>query len=92
MRKSGMDKIKEAKGNGEWDTAYAIKDDIEIPQSLENALDRNSNARENFDNFAPSYRRDYIRWVTHAKRQETIDRRIKEVVKRAKKNIKPGMM
>lgn len=92
MRKPGMDKVEEAKKNGEWEAAYEIKYDIEIPPMLEKALNRNIKAKENFDNFAPSYRRNYIGWVTNAKRQETIDRRIKEVVKRAEKNIKPGMM
>jgi len=92
MRKAGMDKVEEAKKNGEWDAAYAIKDDIEMPAALEKALNRNSAAKENFNNFAPSYRLNYMRWVTNAKRQETVDRRIKELVKRAAKNIKPGMM
>lgn len=92
MRKAGMDKIDEAKRNGEWDAANAIKDDVEIPLALEQALNRNRKAKDNFDNFAPSYRRNYILWVANAKRHETIDKRIEEVVKRAEKNIKPGMM
>jgi len=92
MRKAGLERVDDAKKNGEWDAAYATKDAVEMPQELERALNKNKKAKENFDNFAPSYRRNYIGWVSSAKRQETIDRRIKEVVKRAEKNIKPGMM
>ena len=92
MRKAGMDRVGDAKRNGEWDAAYAVKDDVEMPPELETALNKNIKAKVNFDNFAPSYRRNYIGWVANAKRQETIDKRIKEVVKRAEKNIKPGMM
>ena len=92
MRKPGMDKVDEAKKNGEWDAAYAVKDDIHMPPGLKEALRKNRKAEENFYNFAPSYRRNYIRWVADAKRDETMNRRIKEVVERAEKNIKPGMM
>jgi uncharacterized protein YdeI (YjbR/CyaY-like superfamily) len=63
-----------------------------MPIDLEKALAKNKKAEENFYNFAPSYRRNYIHWVTAARRQETKDRRIKEVVKRAGQNMKPGMI
>ena len=92
MRKAGMDRVGDAKRNGEWDAAYSIKDVVEIPPALKRALTKNKKAKENFDKFAPSYRRNYIGWVANAKRQETIDRRVTEVVKRAEKNMKPGMM
>lgn len=92
MRKAGMDRVGDAKRNGEWDAAYAVKDDVEMPPELETALNKNKKAKENFNNFARSYRCNYIEWVVNAKRRETIDRRIKEVVRRVEKNIKPGMM
>jgi len=92
MRKAGLDRVNDAKRNGEWDAAYAVKDDVEMPSALKRALNKNKKAKENFDKFAPSYRRNYIGWVANAKRQETIDKRIVEVVKRAEKNMKPGMM
>jgi uncharacterized protein YdeI (YjbR/CyaY-like superfamily) len=40
---------------------------------------------------APGYRRTYLRWVLDAKRPETRLRRIREVVRRAAKNKKPGL-
>jgi uncharacterized protein YdeI (YjbR/CyaY-like superfamily) len=44
------------------------------------------------NNFAPGYRRLYIAWITDAKRPETREKRIKQTVKWAAENKKPGMM
>jgi uncharacterized protein YdeI (YjbR/CyaY-like superfamily) len=60
----------------------------EIPQDLLSAL--TGKAKENFANFAPSYRKFYIYWIERAKRPETRMKRIKEVARRAKKNKKPN--
>ncbi len=65
---------------------------IILPQSLRKALLSNKKALENFNNFAPGYRRLYIGWINSAKRKETIEKRIRQVVKRSKENIKPGML
>ncbi len=65
---------------------------IMIPHALKKALVLNKKAYENFNNFAPGYKRLYINWVNSAKRKETIERRIKQVVERSTKNLKPGML
>jgi len=49
-------------------------------------------ALKNFNNFAPSYRRLYIAWIKDAKRPETREKRIRQTVKWAAENKKPGMM
>ncbi len=59
-----------------------------VPIELKKLLDRNKKAKENFDNFALSYKRMYIYWIETAKRKETRDNRVKEVFKRAKENRK----
>ena len=63
-----------------------------IPPDLKNALSANKKAMENFNNFAPSYRRLYIGWITAPKRKETRERRINQTVKWSAQNKKPGMM
>jgi len=63
-----------------------------ILPALKKALASNKKALENFNNFAPGYRRLYIGWINSAKREETIEKRIKIVVERSEKNIKPGML
>ncbi|MFH1588546.1 MAG: YdeI/OmpD-associated family protein [Candidatus Diapherotrites archaeon] len=63
----------------------------EIPEALKKALEKNKKAKENFNKFAPSYKRFYIYGIELAKRPETKKKRINEVVKRAKENKKPGV-
>jgi uncharacterized protein YdeI (YjbR/CyaY-like superfamily) len=65
---------------------------IVIPSDLKKALTKNKKALENFENFAPSYKRMYIGWITNAKRKETQEKRIKQVVKWSEENKKPKMM
>ena len=91
MTEAGLVKIKEAKENGYWDSAYTNKEQEEIPSDLEGALIKDDKAWYNFQHFANSYRNNYIGWINNAKTEETRNRRISEVVKRASSNIKPGM-
>ncbi len=60
------------------------------PTELKKLLEKNKTAKENFENFAPSYKRFYIYWIEKAKRKETREKRAKEVFKRAKQNKKPN--
>ena len=39
-------------------------------------------AQRFFDTLAPGYRRDYLRWITEAKKEETRERRLKEAIRR----------
>lgn len=63
-----------------------------VPADLKTALTKRKKALENFNNFAPSYRKMYVLWVLDAKRAETREKRIRRVVERSAKNQKPGMM
>ncbi len=55
-------------------TAKVPKAEIAMPEEFAAALD--ADARANFDAFPPSARRDYLEWVTGAKREETRAQRI----------------
>lgn len=92
MTKAGFNQIDIAKKNGYWAKAYSSQNIAKIPKELEGALKENKITWENFNRFAKSYQNTYIFWVTSAKRPETIKRRIKFVVERSMKNLKPGMM
>jgi len=92
MTDAGLALIEEAKKNGKWDQAYSTKKIFEMPQDLEIALKKDKTAWANFNNFAASYRNNYIHWVNSAKRKETKNNRIEEVVKRSALNQKPGML
>ena len=91
MTPAGMARIEEARKNGAWKSAYTNRQSDEIPADLEAALKQDEEAWSNFHGFANSYRNSYIGWINGAKAEKTRDRRITEVVNRAKQNIKPGI-
>jgi uncharacterized protein YdeI (YjbR/CyaY-like superfamily) len=47
-----------------------------VPPELIAALKNNKAARETFDNFSPSHRRDYAEWIAEAKTEATRARRL----------------
>ena len=49
---------------------------LPVPVDLAAALRTNKNAQANFDNFSPSHRREYIEWITEAKREATRESRL----------------
>jgi uncharacterized protein YdeI (YjbR/CyaY-like superfamily) len=53
---------------------------LETPDDLATALERNAKARATFEGFPPSQRRDYIEWITEAKRDETRKRRLEQTI------------
>ena len=53
---------------------------LETPGDLQAALQGNEAASATFTNFSPSCRREYVEWVTEAKRPETRARRIAQAV------------
>lgn len=62
--------------------AKAPKPPVETPADFAAALKRNAKARETFEGFPPSHRRDYVEWIVEAKRDETRRRRIAQAVAR----------
>ena len=56
------------------------KPELQTPPELEEALKKNKVARENFETFAPSLRREYIQWIADAKRDETRSQRVTQTV------------
>lgn len=91
MTEAGLKLVKAAKRSGQWQKATEWANMDEVPADLEKALSDNDQARENFGNFASSYRKMYIGWILDAKRDETRQRRIRAVVNRAAQNKKPGI-
>lgn len=60
--------------------ARAPKPELPVPPELAAALAANVRAGEVFAGFAPSHRREYIEWITEAKRPEIRDKRIAQTV------------
>jgi uncharacterized protein YdeI (YjbR/CyaY-like superfamily) len=57
------------------------REPLEVPDYFNAALTKNAKARKTFEAFPPSKRRDYIEWVTEAKRDETRKERLARSIK-----------
>jgi uncharacterized protein YdeI (YjbR/CyaY-like superfamily) len=55
-----------------------------MPEELKKALDKNPQAKENFNSFAPSIKKMYYRGILRGKREETRTKRINSIVEAAK--------
>jgi len=91
MMAIGLAKVAEAKRNGQWDKATQREDVSNIPADLRRALQVDKQAAQNFNALAPSHKRQYIYWITEAKRAETRQRRIDETLRMLKENKRLGM-
>ncbi|GAA4961442.1 YdeI/OmpD-associated family protein [Algibacter aquimarinus] len=66
-------------------------DDVEngiIPNDLQKAFDENLRSFENYQNFSKGYRKNYLSWLHSAKRKETREKRINQIIELCSKNIK----
>lgn len=87
MHEAGLEKIKIAKQNGSWTALDDVENGI-IPEDLQLEFDNNPTAFNNYQNFAPSYRKSYLYWLNQAKRDTTRQKRIAEIISLCAKNIK----
>jgi len=60
--------------------ATGKKAPLAVPQDMRAAIDAVPAAKATFDGFAPSSQRDYVEWVTEAKREETRTKRLNQSV------------
>lgn len=87
----GLEMIKHAKKNGNWESAYGKKEESEVPEELLELLKRDEQALTNFFNYTQSIRNRFIYWINMAKRPETREKRAREVADMAHRNFKPGI-
>ena len=87
MHESGHKIIEIGKQNGSWTALDDVENGI-IPEELQIAFDKNQVAYDNYQNFAPSYRKSYLYWLNQAKREETRQKRIQEIIELCAANIK----
>lgn len=58
----------------------AAKRELAVPDDLARALRKNRKAAASFERFSPSHRREYIEWITDAKREDTRERRLETTI------------
>lgn len=87
MTEAGQVLIDAARDDGSW----TFLDDIEnliIPEDLEAGLEKNRRARRNFEAFNAAAKKVILLWIKTAKQPATREKRIRETVRLAAKNIK----
>lgn len=85
---AGWKMIEIAKENGNWN----ILDEAEawiIPDDLEEAFSNSPDAKEYFLGLSKSDKRNILQWLVLARRQETRQNRINEIVELAAQKLKP---
>ena len=53
---------------------------LTVPPDLRNAIAKNPQAQETFDNLSPSHKREYIEWIVEARGDETRAKRVTTAV------------
>lgn len=56
------------------------KQKASVPADLKAALQKNAKARKTFESFSYSHKKEYVDWITDAKRDETRKRRLKTAI------------
>jgi uncharacterized protein YdeI (YjbR/CyaY-like superfamily) len=88
MTRAGFESVETAKQNGSW----TILDEAEaliIPDDLEKEFQKRPHAKKFFLSLSRTDRRNILQWLVLAKRQETRQKRITEIVELADQSLKP---
>ena len=91
MHAAGLAAIEASKRQGLWDVMADV-DALEVPEDLALSLNAAPNAKANFTDAAPSYRRNVLRWIKLAKTAPTREKRIAATVYHAARGIKVPQM
>ena len=73
--------LNEAGIKAQWRVERKKREPLPTPDDLAAALKKNTKARKTFEDFSPSHRREYIEWITEAKREETRKERLAKTMK-----------
>jgi uncharacterized protein YdeI (YjbR/CyaY-like superfamily) len=81
MAPAGLAAVRAGQENGQWQAALERERTDVIPEDLEVALRRREGAREAYRGLNDSMKKRYLYWLQSAKREETRQRRIEEIVR-----------
>jgi uncharacterized protein YdeI (YjbR/CyaY-like superfamily) len=85
MHQAGLKSLEEAQQNGKWN-AMADVDALEIPDDLAAILKTHAPAFDVFSAYAPSYRRNVLRWLKLAKTDATRQKRLLQIAEFSQNN------
>ena len=87
MMPAGLESIEIAKANGSWASIDNVEAMI-MPLELEKAFKKNKKASLNFSAFPASVKKGIYQWISSAKTDATLKKRIFEAVSQAENNIR----
>ena len=88
---AGLESINTAKQNGSW-TILDNSEALIIPDDMEKELKKWPNAKNNFITWSKTDKKNVLQWIVLAKRPDTRQKRIKEIVELADQNLKPSVI
>jgi uncharacterized protein YdeI (YjbR/CyaY-like superfamily) len=91
MTEPGLAKVRAAKESGRWEKPDRPEIPLEVPAELREALARNRKAKNFFDRLAPGYRKQFIGWISTARRAQTRERRVRESIALLEQGKKLGL-
>ena len=89
MTQAGLDKVAEAKRNGQWEAATRREEVNAIPSELERALRRHKGALARYRALPASQKKQYLYWMMSAKSADTRTRRIRAILDAVTKSGQP---
>jgi uncharacterized protein YdeI (YjbR/CyaY-like superfamily) len=89
MTRAGLDKVDFPLSEAQSTRPKRPK--LPLPDWLKAGLMTSPKAWEHFQKLAPSHQRNYIGWISEAKKEETRQRRIQEAIARLEKNETLGL-
>lgn len=88
MTEAGYKSIAVAKENGSWTILDSVEELI-VPEDLDAGLKNNVVAREFFEGLSKSSKKMMLQWLVLARRPETRQKRIAEILECAAQKLKP---
>jgi uncharacterized protein YdeI (YjbR/CyaY-like superfamily) len=83
MTQAGLEKVKEARRNGQWRAAIAREQTDLIPVELEKALRRRKGALAGYRGLADSRKKQLLHWFLTARTEATRQRRLEAILREA---------
>jgi uncharacterized protein YdeI (YjbR/CyaY-like superfamily) len=84
MTQAGMEKIIEAKENGEWEAAILREDISSVPDDLVQALEEND-VWLAYEQWPDSKKKQYLYWLESAKRPMTREKRLLAILEKVRR-------
>jgi len=88
MTEAGYKSIEAAKKNGSWSILDEVED-LVIPKDLEAEFVNKPNAKGFYLSLSKSVKKAILQWLRLAKRAETRQKRITEIVELSEQKLKP---